>query len=135
MSGIPVVPPRSSSPTPSDASTVPSPPPSRAARARSRNPHLLDHIRQGDHIEVWWPFDQAYYRGRVAAKYGGNLCQIVYVDGEVEELDLALEQWRFFGSSARRVSQLLATGCSPRSSTSPGDGDASGSKHQQRAPQ
>ncbi len=54
----------------------------------------------GDAIEVYWPDDKQYYSGKVAAYNSntGTSC-IHYDDGEVEEINLAYEQWRFVGRS------------------------------------
>ncbi len=59
----------------------------------------------GDAIEVYWPDDKQYYSGKVAAYNSntGNSC-IHYDDGEVEEINLAYEQWRFVGRSTPALS-------------------------------
>ena len=50
----------------------------------------------GDAIEVYWPDDKDYYSGKVIAHDASRcLYRVQYDDGEVEEIDLAREQWRF----------------------------------------
>ena len=68
-----------------------------------RNLHLLRQVRIGDEIEVWWPHDERYYPGHVAAIMPSGRHCIYYTDGEKEELLLETEQWRFRGAAATRV--------------------------------
>lgn len=75
---------------------------------RARNSHLLDQIRLGDEIEVWWPDDHKYYPGRITSTLPSGRHRILYTDGEVEDLRLATEQWRFRGAAADRVLRLRA---------------------------
>lgn len=77
-------------------------------RKIARNAHLLQFIQLGDEIDVWWPHDNTYYPGRVTGVLPGDRHRVDYTDGEVEELKLATEQWRFRGDAARRVQALLA---------------------------
>ncbi len=62
----------------------------------------------GDAIEVYWPEDDEYYAGKVAARNiaSGMHC-IHYDDGEVEDIDLAREQWRFVVRPERSGSRCL----------------------------
>lgn len=50
----------------------------------------------GDAIEVFWPDDNEYYAGKVI-DYDSSLgiSSILYDDGEIEDIDLTKEQWRF----------------------------------------
>lgn len=48
----------------------------------------------GDHIEVFWPHDDQYYRGVVSATTSAGEHIINYDDGDVETLTLANETWR-----------------------------------------
>lgn len=84
-------------------STTPLPP------SAARNTHLLTHIQLFDEIEVWWPYDREYYPGKVAATLPDGRHRIHYDDGEVEELQLSTEQWRFRGDAAKRVSSSLVS--------------------------
>lgn len=84
-------------------STTPLPPPA------ARNTHLLSHIRLLDQIEVWWPYDREYYPGKVAAILPDGRHRVHYDDGEVEELQLSDEQWRFRGDAAKRVSSSFVS--------------------------
>eukprot|EP00177_Eucheuma_denticulatum_P001082 GFKZ01001974.1.p1 GENE.GFKZ01001974.1~~GFKZ01001974.1.p1 ORF type:complete len:1046 (-),score=154.52 GFKZ01001974.1:2181-5294(-) len=74
-----------------------------------KNSRLLAQICLADPIEVWWPYDQEYYPGVIAALLPNRRYRVHYDDGEVEELDLSAEQWRFRGHAARRVSSNLTT--------------------------
>lgn len=73
------------------------------SRSGPVNEHLLNHIRIGDDLEIWWPLDRQYYRGRVAAALPHGHHRIEYDDGDVERLYLPAEQWRFCGAAAERV--------------------------------
>lgn len=87
-----------------------------ARRTGAHNSHLLSHIRLGDEIEVWWPYDRQYYQGVVAALLANGHHRIHYDDGEVEELQLSTEQWRFRGVAATRVTKAIVRN---RDSTAP----------------
>ncbi|KAK3232698.1 hypothetical protein CYMTET_56968 [Cymbomonas tetramitiformis] len=48
----------------------------------------------GREIEVFWPDDDAWYKGNVVEQNGFD-CGILYDDGEMETLDLSKEKFRF----------------------------------------
>lgn len=73
-----------------------------AMAAFPRNSHLLSHVRLHDEIEVWWPDDKKYYPGTVGLVLPSGKHRIFYTDGEVEDLSLSKEQWRFCGRAADR---------------------------------
>lgn len=81
------------------------------------NPHLLNHVQVGDEVQVWWPLDRKYYSGRVEAVIEGGRHRIAYEDGDVEDLVLASEQWRFTGAAAQRVSAALRLNQPPNNVT------------------
>lgn len=50
----------------------------------------------GSDIEIWWPGDERFYQGKVVSyQEGSNLYRVEYKDGDVENLDLGQEHWRF----------------------------------------
>lgn len=55
--------------------------------------------RLGDFIEVYWPLDKVYYRGKVTAVRDGHT-KLLYDDGDIEELKLGTEKWRFSANKA-----------------------------------
>lgn len=88
-------------------------------RKHPRNSHLLQHIHLYDEIEVWWPHDQTYYPGRITKELAAERHRVVYTDGEIEELRLETEQWRFRGTAAARVQSLINTRSQPTDASSP----------------
>lgn len=66
----------------------PPPPPSPNNPPRKPRPTL------GAEIEVYWPLDALYYRGKIARVLPANRHRIFYNDGDVEDLDLSAEIWR-----------------------------------------
>lgn len=67
------------------------PPP---ARPPPNSPPRKPRVSVGDEIEVYWPLDDAYYRGVVARALPKRRHRVFYDDGDVEDLDLDKEQWR-----------------------------------------
>lgn len=66
-------------------------------------PHFQPHNLVGDEIEVWWPEDKAYYPGVISAILPNKRHRIIYDDGDIEELLLDNEIWRFIHTSAQSV--------------------------------
>lgn len=55
----------------------------------------------GDRVQIWWPHDQAFYPGCVAAfNQQDGTHFIKYDDGETEYLDMKNERWRKFNDDA-----------------------------------
>lgn len=75
--------------------------------AVARNEYLLDLVRIGDTIEVWWPMDKRYYRGVVQSKKSKGYHKIHYNDGDEEDLLLENEQWRLIGDAAQRIREIV----------------------------
>lgn len=48
-----------------------------------------------DRVDILWPFDSQYYSGSVHAMYGIGVQDIVYDDGETENLKMYDEVWNF----------------------------------------
>lgn len=96
-----------------------------ASSKGATNPHLLSHVRVGDELEVWWPLDNAYYSGVVGAVLPAGRHRVCYADGDVEELVLAAEQWRFRGAAAERVTAALLHGVPPGPSVAEQEVDGS----------
>lgn len=72
-----------------------------------RNAHLLQFVQLQDEIEVWWPHDRKYYAGRITKALSRNRYRIEYNDGEIENLKLETEQWRFCGDARERIQTLI----------------------------
>lgn len=50
----------------------------------------------GDSIEIYWPLDKEYYGAKVAAFNSvDHLYTLHYFDGEVEDINLTEERWRW----------------------------------------
>lgn len=64
-------------------------------------------VRVGDELEVWWPIDASFYLGRVDSILDDGSHRIIYEDGEIEELALETEQWRFKCLAADRLAAAL----------------------------
>ncbi len=67
----------------------------------------------GGAVEVYWPQDKCYYRGRVHHfnKFTHKFC-VLYDDGDVEYLNFEDEQWRFLSSKKKkkcRIAHATAT--------------------------
>ena len=61
-------------------------------------------IAIGDAIEIYWPDDNEHYAGSVVAFDPGTSKHLIhYEDGEVEELDLAGEQWHFQKNASKQA--------------------------------
>ncbi|XP_027773828.1 uncharacterized protein LOC107021116 isoform X3 [Solanum pennellii] len=61
-------------------------------RARTSKDHGAELI--GTKIKVWWPLEQAFYKGVISSfDSETNKHQVVYDDGEVEKLRLHKERW------------------------------------------
>ena len=55
----------------------------------------------GDRIEVYWPQDKAYCPGNMTSKIDNGNLVVAYDDGDREELDFAVEKWRFIEKETR----------------------------------
>ena len=49
----------------------------------------------GDHVEVLWPADSTYFPGVITEITANNEHVIVYDDGDIETLNMSIEEWRF----------------------------------------
>lgn len=61
----------------------------------------------GDHIEVFWPADNAYYPGIVAEIQDDGRHVILYDDADVEIINLANEQWRYANTALAHVGRFV----------------------------
>lgn len=58
--------------------------------------HTRNMPQVGDHVEVYWPHDQCYYAGYVShVNIARDTFRVNYEDGDVENLKLQFEEWRF----------------------------------------
>lgn len=62
---------------------------------RRRTRHAERAAKVNDAVEIWWAVDKTFYRGTLTRRHGEDLFRIVYDDGEMEDLDLTKETWRF----------------------------------------
>lgn len=52
-------------------------------------------VAAGDAISVYWPEDQTWYDGRVQSLDSvSGICEVLYDDGEREELNLSQERFK-----------------------------------------
>lgn len=61
----------------------------RSNRAPRANPKV------NDRVEIWWSVDKTFYRGTLTRRQEESTFRIVYDDGEMEDLDLTNEYWRY----------------------------------------
>lgn len=76
----------------------------------------------GDAIEVYWPDDDAFYRGRVT-KFceSTSRYRVEYLDGDIELLDLCAEQWHIIpsGVSTSHLGSILYMAAGPQNVSPP----------------
>lgn len=74
-------------------------------RKRRKNIQLLSHVQIGDEVSVYWVDDNRYYDGVIRERMADGKFRVVYLDDDVEVLNLAdpKETWRFRGAAAERV--------------------------------
>lgn len=70
---------------------------------KASNDSLLNHIRLGDRVEIYWPKMKQYYPGMVTLKTRSGKHRVEYDDGDVEVLRMEKEKWRFCNESAERI--------------------------------
>lgn len=78
-------------------------PVSRAARTRAtaagsrRRTKRAERVPSvNDVVDIWWGVDKTYYRGRLTRRHSDdNNFRVLYDDGEMEDINLANEYWKF----------------------------------------
>ncbi len=72
----------------------------------------------GDAVEVYWPQDKCYYRGRVHHfnTFTHKFC-VLYDDGDVEYLNFEDEQWRFSSRKKKKKSKIAHATATKRGRT------------------
>lgn len=72
----------------------------------------------GDMVEIYWPVDNRYYSGMIS-HFNSTTHQhrIVYDDGDVEQVNLSQETWRYFDRNKNRKveSPIAKSGCGEKS--------------------
>lgn len=72
----------------------PSPNPPQLTRRRSKRTEKNPKV--GDIVDIWWDVDKTYYRGSLTRYHDHpNHFRVVYFDGEMEDLNLENEYWKF----------------------------------------
>lgn len=78
-----------------------------------RNHHLLDHVQVNNRLRLWDPENEGYTYCCDTPALPGDFCRLEFLDGEMMDVDLKYERWRYIGNSARRVLARLNVGPMP----------------------
>ncbi|XP_024523621.1 histone-lysine N-methyltransferase ASHH3 isoform X2 [Selaginella moellendorffii] len=78
--------------------------------APSVSPFAHSRNSVGHRVRVWWPLDQKYYSGRII-RYNASIGkhQILYDDGDEEEISLLEEKWSWEKKEGAILEQKLRT--------------------------
>lgn len=89
----------------------------------------------GDRIEIYWAGDKRYYAGKVAEYKGPHVVQIAYDDGDIEDISLLKERWRYPRNAGGTPGGPATAGSGSSASASTGAGvNAGGQVAQPQVP-
>lgn len=69
----------------------------------------------GDHVEVFWPTDNAYYPGVITELTSDGKHVVLYDEADVETLNFDSEQWRFDSSQNANIGSITVLPSSEQS--------------------
>jgi hypothetical protein len=71
----------------------------------------------GSKIKVWWPDDNAFYKGVIDSLVAKQKHKVLYDDGDEEILNLKKEKWEFIGDDSGSDGEQETDHHSPEAST------------------